>query len=539
MRIPIVASLLLIAALSPAAAIPYRNVALTGEPATGFADQVFKSLHAARINSSGEVGFSGRVTGGGGDFGADGIWVKKANASDSSRLAVARGQSLSNSSEQTYGRNEWDRIFDFTNDGYVVFNAGVQPSGSYGLFSEFDGVASTIAQEGLEAPQLPGVLIGDLFNNNFAAGPNGTTLFSGQIDNSVRYLSDTVLWEYDGISSSIKLRVGDPAPTAPDYTIASIRTPRTNRHGDFSAVVGHRVPGPNPFSPRTVSTLLVEQDGIWESIAKSGDIAPGTSNALFSGISTRYLFNDLGQVAFDNFLAGEGVPDERKYGIWIGDHNELELVVQLGDQAPGIDGVRFARHRSGSAALKITDLNDQGDVSFQAVLDGEKLSQDNLGSVWKKSDGDLILVVLQGDLAPGTEHTFTSVSGGLMNNAGQVVIRGYYGSVEFDRSNRFGIWATSPQGELRLIVKEGDVINTRSSDNYVTRKIVESVSYAAALNSANAATAFNDLGELVVTLGFTDGTEGIFVFNTAIPEPSTGCLLGLLVLARATVRRRR
>ncbi|MEM9352044.1 MAG: choice-of-anchor tandem repeat NxxGxxAF-containing protein [Planctomycetota bacterium] len=531
MRRPLAALIFLLFSPSEVDAIPYRAVAVSGDAATGFDGQVFESLSAARINNSGVVAFSGNVSGGA-EFGADGIWMEGAGADDSFRLVVAQGSPQPDAPEMSFGLNDWGDRFDFTDSEKVVFNASAHPTTSlgFGVFSHSEGVTSTISRLGLEAPGSPGMVIDDLYNQSFATAGNGVTFYSGDIENVEGSRSDEVIWVYDGASSETVWRRSDGAPTAPNSTISAIGKFETNRVGDLSVMINYWLPGPDRRSPIREGALILQRDGDWEEIVKIGDFAPGATGAFFGSLNHFHFLNAQGQVAFPSYIYGEGVTEGSNQGIWVGNQYEMNLVVRLGDEAPGLEGVSFADSPlSATFPLSLTDFDDNGNATFFATLDGEEVTRENLGSVWHWSDEALRLVARQGDLAPGTGYPFIRVVGGLMNNAGQVVVQGLSGPAWNDPLNRFGIWATSPEGQLRLIVKEGDVINVRSSTHSTTQKIVETVSDAGWRDPWSTATKFNDSGELVVTLGFTDGTDGVFVFDTAIPEPSTGCLWALLL----------
>jgi MYXO-CTERM domain-containing protein len=106
-------------------------------------------------------------------------------------------------------------------------------------------------------------------------------------------------------------------------------------------------------------------------------------------------------------------------------------------------------------------------------------------------------------------------------------------------SNDLCLYATDPSGNLVLIAREGfalpgDPVGGRT----VTSILFGSSALFLATNGQDGrGTFFNDAGQLVFNVGFSDGNSGVFVANVT-PVPGAAGVLGL-GLAAGLCRRRR
>jgi hypothetical protein len=110
----------------------------------------------------------------------------------------------------------------------------------------------------------------------------------------------------------------------------------------------------------------------------------------------------------------------------------------------------------------------------------------------------------------------------VLNNAGQIAIRGgLYGS-GVDSTNNDGIWATDRTGALQLIARRGDPLEVAPGDF----RTISGLNFVGNTGTSDGRPShFNNLGQLAFSAEFTDGSSGIFVSNrVAIPEPATALL---------------
>jgi hypothetical protein len=101
----------------------------------------------------------------------------------------------------------------------------------------------------------------------------------------------------------------------------------------------------------------------------------------------------------------------------------FETIARTGDPAPGTSGAIFDRFGLfpgvGSGELRAT-IDDGGTIAFHAFLgDGDPVTAPTSDGIWKKEAG-LVLVALRGAPAPGTSSTFTGFPSPLVPGAPDV-----------------------------------------------------------------------------------------------------------------------
>ena len=193
--------------------------------------------------------------------------------------------------------------------------------------------------------------------------------------------------------------------------------------------------------------------GIWSEgggnglalVAHKGRVAPDTSYN-FNGFHSLVL-NDAGQTAFHGSLRSGFGPHTLAYlGIWSeGGGSGLSLVARKEYVAPGTSDI-FASFRS-------LVLNDGGQTAFIGHLKGGSITA-NLG-IWSEGGGSgLALVAREGSMAPGTSDSFVSLSGLVLNDAGQTAFRGGLNS---SIATNVGIWSEGGGSGLALLAREGSM----------------------------------------------------------------------------------
>lgn len=217
----------------------------------------------------------------------------------------------------------------------------------------------------------------------------------------------------------------------------------------------------------------------FETVALTGDQAPGADpGVVFDGFTSLSL-NAAGQAAFNAFLTGASVDPTNDFGIYL--ENQDGVITQIareGDQVPGADvGVVFGslNGTAGSA------FNASGQIAFATLLVG------------------------------------TGVDG----------------------TNNSAIYATNLDGELIEIARAGDLFDVDDDPLVEDLRTIGLLSLVPLSNNENGRpSSFNDLGELVFRATFTDGSQGVFVSNlVAVPEPGSLLMLALATLATCPRRR--
>ena len=226
-----------------------------------------------------------------------------------------------------------------------------------------------------------------------------------------------------------------------------------------------------------------------------------------------------------------GEADLNNAGIWSNDTDGLVLVARSGSQAAGMPA--GTTYGSFFAAAPLVD--DAGRVAFNAhFVDGAAGSTRGYG-IWFGAAADPSLIVRSGSHAPGTPAgvNFSYLGALSLNDAGQLMIVGILTGPGVDATNEAGFWVADGPGDIRLVVRYGDLLEVLPGDF----RTVEEVTLIGISGTGDGRpSAFNDLGQFAFRASFTDGSEGIFVSNLAVPEPGGLAILGL---ALPTLLRRR
>jgi len=504
------ALLILLSVGQPTADADVVTVALSGDTAPGTSNS-FSNFSTPILNDVGQTAFVGRLTGS--SVTDRGIWSE---GSGSGLALIAREGNLAPGTIDNFASFSSNLVFN--NAGQTAFlgalNGGI---GIRGIWSEGGGSGlALIAREGNLAPGTS-----DNFAN-FPARPvlndAGQTAFIGFLGGS--FAANSSIWSEGGGSGlALIAREGNPAPgTIDNFVSFDISTPALNNAGQTA------------FSGRLTGSSVTDR-GIWSEgggnglalVTRSGNLAPGTSDN-FASFANRPVLNDAGQTAFSGNLTGNIATNS---GIWSeGGGSGLALVARKGNMAPGTsDNFNF---------LNRPVLNDAGQTAFFGRLNNSSSATDR--GIWSEGDGSgLALVAREGNPAPGTNRNFASFGNTLvLNDAGQTAFFGRL--VGADN----GIWATNLSGVLTLIVREGDLLDVDDGPGTDFRTINRIVGFFSDTgNGDGRPSGFNNLGQLVFSALFTDGTRGVFISNlVAIPEPST-LLLGVMASMGLLMRRRR
>jgi hypothetical protein len=180
-------------------------------------------------------------------------------------------------------------------------------------------------------------------------------------------------------------------------------------------------------------------------------------------------------------------------------------------------------------------ITGAGDTTFIGKLAGLDVNTGNDTALWARRGGALDLIAREGDLAPGTEAgvkffdlTMLGNSQGYqINNKGQVAFESLLTGPGVTSANDTGIWATDLAGTLRLVAREGSLFDVNDDPNIEDFRTIltTDLQWFNGGGEDGSGGAFNNAGQLVVSLRFTDNSGGVFVINTAVPEPSTVLLL--------------
>jgi len=545
---------------SSGAAIDLRTIAITGAPAAGAPPgAVFWYVGNSVINDSGDVAFIGDLdydayqsgVGHGGVTGFDNLGVWKASAAGAMTL-LARESA---------------------------------PAPGGGRYYEF------------ERPHLDD--LGQVaLQGTLAYDPRGVGI--NQVD---AYSDESLWLAQPGLSLQLVGREGRLAPgTGGDAFWSNVGYPFTPIFqnvllSDAGQLVFHSRAG---HASEVEGIWGTRADGTLGLIVRQGDTAPGgPSGARFLGFGTwedamsfkvesHFDLNDQGQLAFQGEYSVDHVyqPFTSTEGIWVGGAQAPLLNAAMEGQAPGSDyrpiewfqwDVKIGEHGetafwSNPDGLALSD--PAGQIRF-LVSPGDPIpdSTDRNFHPWSfpiqfSDSGELLFVAREDPGLPGTEtfpidqllmrgdHTgaldilldeerpisFGGVDYGFRlvdvesNGNGDVIalLRLFLG--EDDSTARHALVTLNGDGTWLPLLMQGEQIEVEPG-------LWRTVDYIAPFHTRNyysevrGQRVLNDRGEFVLELMLDGNVSGVFV--GMIPEPATGSLVTLWLIAIATARRRR
>jgi len=255
-------------------------------------------------------------------------------------------------------------------------------------------------------------------------------------------------------------------------------------------------------------------------IAYTFDDAPGTGT-MYAGFADVTVAKN-GRVAFGSgfFERVEGPTAINNGGVWIEDDSgQLQLVARSGERAPDTpEGVFFE-------SFGDIVVSAQGDAAFYGYLwsgSGDVLAGTNSTGIWRTTkDGEIELIIRDGDPAPLLTNgiTISSISEGAfaLNSLGQIAFTDNFGI------EQTAVWATDKDSNLQLILASGMTLEVAPGDFRTTKYVWADLGEG---SGAGTSSGFNDLGQLALSVVFDDGSSGIVVSNAvSIPE---GCSTSLM-----------
>jgi hypothetical protein len=511
-------ALLLHAATSLHAAITLETVAITGSRAPGL-EATFSRLFVdweAGFNDLGQVVFEGELTGTGVDSTNDfGLWYYD---------PLGEVAQVAREGDSVPGGGSFDGYFrPALNDrGELAFIASTSgPSGSNSGIWRTTGPGGGVLPivRGTEIAPGAGVAFGNF--TQLALSDDNQVVFKSGLDSS----DPEGFWRSDagGNISLIALENGD----GPGFgtAFASFGGFSMNSAGMVALVSGLVSGG----ASQTSSIWRDTQAG-FQMLAKVGDPAPGASAEFQAfGFGPQPVIDASGQFAFVARLMGPGVIAPNNSSIWRHRDGEgFELFLREGEDGPTGGTEEFGDFGS-------LRQNSLGEVAFAASL--QVGTSWPLG-LWKETAlGNVTLVALGGETAPGTSLLFNSLQSEFFsfNDLGQVAfLAEIIDPTTSPRPTRLtGIWAQDVNGQLQKIALEGESIDVSDDPATSDFRTIQSLTFGLGDN-------LNNLGQVLFTANFTDGSSGAFISNlVAVPEPSSLALLILYASTLATLRRGR
>jgi len=255
------------------------------------------------------------------------------------------------------------------------------------------------------------------------------------------------------------------------------------------------------------------------------DATPGISGAKISAFGSPSM-NDLGHVACQATIsgsAGSGINSTNNSGIWADTGTDAAvLVVRTGTPAPG--------YTVSGTAGKFASLSDPVFGSDDVVAFIGKVVKGGTGAfaitgsnntgIWMGAPGAINVVVRTGDHAPDASGS-TSASSPVFASFSQLVLPEQGGVVILANlaagtaaapgpggviaSNSVGVWAQDPTGVLKQVIRTGSHLTINS----ITKTVSTVTIFTAPPSETGQTRHFNNNGDLLYKVSFTDGTTSI------------------------------
>ncbi len=247
-------------------------------------------------------------------------------------------------------------------------------------------------------------------------------------------------------------------------------------------------------------------------IALQGQPAPNLPTETYSSFSDP-VANNAGQVAFRAGLSNGDVFNAIFRDLGSGP----KFVIGNGSPMPGPAGAKLD-------GLSDPVINQAGILAFTGYLDAFSVPLNTgLEALWTiDTFGTIHEIARAGNSVPGVSGAQFGDFIGVpfqMNHTNQIAFLATINGAS--TNNDSGIWATDKNGNLVLVVREGEQVQVSPG----VFRTVRSISFVDSSQSNGAESAWTDQSYLAYTLNFTDSTSGIFI--SAVPEPSSLLLAAL------------
>lgn len=394
--------------------------------------------------------------------------------------------------------------------GQLAFTAKILDGGvrQAGLWSNAGGTLKEVARVGGDVAGVAGAKFKAI--SSFAISNSGQVCYVGTIaGGGASATSDMGLWAFDSGGNHLLLREGDLLDGA-KVSAFNVISPVIGSVGQGRSHHGNAVSAQVTFTNKTQAVVNFSPGVIPEVVASTGDPVASlvAGNQLVSfGAPT---ISTGGTSAFlANLLSGVGGVTAFNNQVILADSStaNLPVVARKGDSAPGAPGTAFS-------ALANPVYNAQSITAFLATLSGAGVTPKNNTGVWWTAPTGLALIARAGAEPPGVPGaiwaSFTSLA--LPDNTGPVFLAKLAAGTGGARSpsgvnvtNNIGVWAMGSAGDLRLIVRTGDILRVGGQPKTLSLiNILEPV-----LGSPGQGRSYNHASDLVFRATFTDRTQAV------------------------------
>jgi hypothetical protein len=347
--------------------------------------------------------------------------------------------------------------------GSVAFGASVNDGNfnfTSGLWSEGDGIGAlrAVALEGDTAPTVGSLAFTGFYDpeRSYVFNDLGDVAFLGELTGGIHAIY-TDRERLVGPALLEIARVGQPAvdtDAGRNYNGLDLLSMAHIHSG--VAFKAQLTPGAAPNDFPSDSIYNESFAVVLGNVAEVADPAPGTSRPIPLGTALFTEFhaptiNDAGHIAFSATTnAGSSPGSIGGEGIWsTSPAGMLRAVALAGQSAPGAPStfsIIFGRNLQYDS---VPVINDDGDVAFQATLNGLIAGNLRVGT-WVERDGVVEKVAYESESAPGTSSTFQRLDEPLIDSAG---LSAFTAEVA---DGKDGIWRETAPGVLTMLALQGE-----------------------------------------------------------------------------------
>lgn len=381
----------------------------------------------------------------------------------------------------------------------VAFLAKVS-TGATGLWTNVGGELQLVAVKGDDAPEVDGGYFKDFTSINLA---EDEIVFTATLSGSVNAAGNQGAWAWnDSDGAYLLVRKGQ-------QITCTLGRPKTISRIDMLTTVtgspgqGRSHAGQGIYTARvactdgTQLTLMTSAEGVLLPVAQNGlELFPGMK-PLSIGVPSE---NSLGQVAFlQTFAVKAGsVTSQNNAGIVLHGVDGWELAVRKGAALQGTPSGTWT-------ALLDPVLNNEGALAWS----GSVKTTTTLPAIgYRDTEGTNRMVACKTGAAPGvsggTFNTFTSYA--LPDGMGPVftaTLQIKAGVVT--TANDTGVWALDSTGELKMILREGQLVGGKQVQSFT---VLSSVT-----GSLGTSRSFNSQRTVVIRVSFADASQSMLLFE--------------------------
>ena len=328
------------------------------------------------------------------------------------------------------------------------------------------GALALVAREGSPAAALPVNVLYDTLNGAIVINNAGHLAFNGALrqgQGGVTSANDTAIWAGTTNSLVLVAREGDPVPSLPaGATFGLLYATLLNDFGqvafraDLNIGAGGVVSGNNTIvMAGGFTNLLVAAREGWDALG-------GSSGVLFSAFSDEQLCGSNRIALIATLKTGSGgVVASNDMSLWICAPGATNLVGREGAAAGGVPGAFYSSFLGLAANTNRSVL-----FSGSMVPGAGGVTVNTSGALWLATTNGVSVVARQGFPAANTPAgvTYGSFDTYALNSLNQAAFVSLLMGVSVNNGNNLALFASDRAGQVRLVLREGDVIEIVPGD---------------------------------------------------------------------------